>query len=572
MATQAKRARVVAAVTETPNELTTQLGEGSGLDVVRLLRQVDSQMFAGWREYAGLFDDSILETLGKVAEASAEMLTDPNNNTIILSGCGTSGRVAFFVARAFNLVMAQSGQAQCFQYIIAGQDPALFTSREAPEDSWKSGHETLLKAVEGKKRALFIGITCGFSAPFVASQLEYCMDHTDTITSVLLGFNPVERARTTVIEGWTKTFADVVARMQASKQGNIAHTNPPAFSLSLEALALAAEGKKCHILNPIVGPEALTGSTRMKGGSATKIILEVVIALGLKLQQQKAGQASTVVVEVAAMLGEYERTVRSTYFSAATIANLVELAGASLKAGGHVYYLGRAAFGVAGLVDASECPPTYNATHEDVRDLTYLGDELLLTWEDFDQIKQPNLTANDLVIFLEGTIESDTAHLDAIKTRATAARASGSKVACITVHEDGAESSAGGAAGTFAGVAWDAHVAVVLPAVRLEALVVKGLPQGEGCLLAELAMKLVLNSVTTGGHVLAGKIMRDDIAAEVLALDVSEHIVAATNAVAANVRVIPTAILLASRSELKFAAAQAVLASHPQLAAALKNV
>ena len=105
--------------------------------------------------------------------------------------------------------------------------------------------------------------------------------------------------------------------------------------------ALAAEGKKCHILNPIVGPEALTGSTRMKGGSATKIILEVVIALGLKLQQQKAGQASTVVVEVAAMLGEYERTVRSTYFSAAAIANLVELAGASLKAGGHVYYLGK---------------------------------------------------------------------------------------------------------------------------------------------------------------------------------------------------------------------------------------
>lgn len=46
------------------------------------------------------------------------MLTDPNNNTIILSGCGTSGRVAFFVARAFNLVMAQSGQAQCFQYVI----------------------------------------------------------------------------------------------------------------------------------------------------------------------------------------------------------------------------------------------------------------------------------------------------------------------------------------------------------------------------------------------------------------------------------------------------------------------
>lgn len=66
--------------------------------------------------------------------------------------------------------------------------------------------------------------------------------------------------------------------------------------------------------------------------------------------------------------------------------------------------------------------------------------------------------------------------------------------------------------------------------------------------------------------------MRDNISPEILALDVSEHIVAATSAVAASVRVIPTAILLASRSTLTFAATQAVLATHPQLSAALKTV
>ena len=77
-------------------------------------------------------------------------------------------------------------------------------------------------------------------------------------------------------------------------------------------------------------------------------------------------------------------------------------------------------------------------------------------------------------------------------------------VACITIHHG---AGADATSGTFAGVPWDAHVAVALPAVRLGSLVVEGLPQGEGCLLAELAMKLVLNSVTTGGHVLAGKIM-----------------------------------------------------------------
>ena len=93
----------------------------------------------------------------------------------------------------------------------------------------------------------------------------------------------------------------------------------------------------------------------MKGGSATKIILEIIITLGLERerervqqneQQQKEGGAAAgggsdgAAVEVARMLGEYESTVRSTYLSAAKIASLVELAGASLKAGGHVYYLG----------------------------------------------------------------------------------------------------------------------------------------------------------------------------------------------------------------------------------------
>jgi N-acetylmuramic acid 6-phosphate (MurNAc-6-P) etherase len=68
---------------------------------------------------------------------------------------------------------------------------ALFTSKEAPEDSWQSGRRTVEAAVAGKAKALFVGITCGFSAPFVASQLEYSMDNSATITTVLLGFNPV---------------------------------------------------------------------------------------------------------------------------------------------------------------------------------------------------------------------------------------------------------------------------------------------------------------------------------------------------------------------------------------------
>ena len=48
---------------------------------------------------------------------------------------------------------------------------------------------------EGKSKVVFVGITCGLSAPFVAGQLEHCMDHADVFVPVLVGFNPAHLAR-----------------------------------------------------------------------------------------------------------------------------------------------------------------------------------------------------------------------------------------------------------------------------------------------------------------------------------------------------------------------------------------
>ena len=53
----------------------------------------------------------------------------------------------------------------------------------------------VFQACEGKERVLYIGITCGLSAPYVAGQLDYCMDNPGVFTPVLLGFNPVSLAR-----------------------------------------------------------------------------------------------------------------------------------------------------------------------------------------------------------------------------------------------------------------------------------------------------------------------------------------------------------------------------------------
>jgi len=47
----------------------------------------------------------------------------------------------------------------------------------------------------GMDRVVYIGITCGLSAPYVAGQLDHCMKNLNTFIPVLLGFNPVHLAR-----------------------------------------------------------------------------------------------------------------------------------------------------------------------------------------------------------------------------------------------------------------------------------------------------------------------------------------------------------------------------------------
>lgn len=244
-------------ITEQSNALTTEIDVASPESAVRMLRQVDAQMFAGFGGMDGLNDDTILQTMCDVAQASRDCLSS-ENGVVILAGCGTSGRVAHLVSRAFNRILRESGRREAFRYFNAGGDAALFRSSEAPEDNWKAAAEQLKHILPENGPAVYVGITCGLSAPAMASQMELCLARPNT-TTVLLGFNPPHLARTIKIEGWHRVFADVVHDM----------------------LERAKKDKSALLLLPVVGPEAITGSTRMKGGSATKIILEVVFSLAV---------------------------------------------------------------------------------------------------------------------------------------------------------------------------------------------------------------------------------------------------------------------------------------------------
>ena len=381
-------------ITERPNSITTHIDTASSVDIVSLLQQSDQQMFAGYETFPSMVDQAVCATITQIADVARELLSDTCNNTIVLGGSGTSGRFAFLTARAMNQALVRAGRAPCFQYLCVGGDPSLFQSKEAPEDNWHLGIEQLKGKLAGKHRAMYIGITCGLSAPVVAGQLKHCLDHIATVTPVLLGFNDLALARNVPIEGWTMTCKDVIMQLHEAAQ---AHSSSSSSS---------GAAHPAFIINPAVGPESITGSTRMKGGSATKVILETIFALAL----QPAPALCTPV-----LLEEYGRGIEETYRAKASIAQAISLAGHALRDGHRVLYLGQRSFGIMGLIDASECPPTYNAHPNDVRafvdggfatlqnvdgDLEPRGPEFLLSWESYEQHFLPSVSEGDLVVCL----------------------------------------------------------------------------------------------------------------------------------------------------------------------------
>ena len=91
-----------------------------------------------------------------------------------------------------------------------------------------------------------------------------------------------------------------------------------------------------------------------------------------------------------------------------------------------------------------------------------------------------------------------------VAAKARAAQARGAKVGLISIAGQGLSVTVADR------VEWDSVVDVALPKLALAALYDAGgvaEDDGEGCFLAEMAVKLVLNAVTTGGHIIKGKIL-----------------------------------------------------------------
>ncbi len=329
-------------VSERTNGHTQDIDVSDLSSALRMLGAADSEIFGGWQGHPGLSDEVIQSRAACVAAAIARGIsTHGKSFKCIMSGCGTSGRLAWRAAAQWNAVLQENSLPPVFDYLVSGGDAALLLSDELPEDDATTGIRELQKVLDGCPSFVFIGISCGLSAPYVAGQVHWAMEQPGT-TTCMLGFNPASLARDAPVEGFSHSVRDVVLQLAAS---------PAAVQ---------------HILlNPVIGPEPITGSTRMKGGSTTKVLLDTMLACAINATLD----GSTVVGEACIqrhLLG-FQSVCSQVAFQTAQVKPLVQVATDTLKRRGHLYYMGSATAGFMGMIDASEMPDTYGSPFDEVR-------------------------------------------------------------------------------------------------------------------------------------------------------------------------------------------------------------
>ncbi|GKV93898.1 N-acetylmuramic acid 6-phosphate etherase [Pectobacterium aroidearum] len=175
------------------------------------------------------------------------------------------------------------------------------------------------------------------------------------------------------------------------------------------------------------------------------------------------------------------------------IAEAVDLATASLQAGGRLIYLGAGTSGRLGVLDASECPPTFGVPHGLVIGLIAGGPGALLKAVEGAEddpalgeadLKALDLTAVDMVIGLAASGRTPYV-IGALRY----ARNVGCRTAAISCNP-------------HSPIAQEAQVAIS-PVVGPEALT------GSTRLKSGTAQKLVLNMISTGVMVKLGKVYQN---------------------------------------------------------------
>jgi len=199
-------------LTEKINPNTLHLDKCSPIEVVDLILQEDRAIVGAVDKEKNNIADAVELVVGKLK----------TGGRLFFLGAGTSGRLG--VIEAAECPPTFGTDPELIQGFIAGGREAIWQSIEGAEDSTTESKELLQGALS--KNDVVVGIAASASTPFVESGLNFAKEVGSG--TVLVTCNPVE-----------SKIADVTIEL-------------------------------------LVGPEVVVGSTRMKAGTVTKMVLNMI--------------------------------------------------------------------------------------------------------------------------------------------------------------------------------------------------------------------------------------------------------------------------------------------------------
>src|SRR5271156_891884 len=201
--------------TEQPNQAADDLDRKSSLEIARLINAEDAT--------AAQAVSRALPQIARAIDQVAAVLR--RGGRLIYAGAGTSGRIA--ALDAVECPPTFNTDPRSVQFIVAGGNKALAPASEISEDDPKAGREEMSRR-KPTKNDVVLGIASSGRTPFTVAAIERARQRgARTIALTCNPNSPLERA---------------------------AH-----FAIVTQ-----------------VGPEVLAGSSRMKAGTAHKMVLNII--------------------------------------------------------------------------------------------------------------------------------------------------------------------------------------------------------------------------------------------------------------------------------------------------------
>ncbi len=208
------KARLTAArITERPNPRSTALDTKSTVEILRIINREDARVAHAVKK--------VIPEIARAVDLAVEALA--KGGRLVYLGAGTSGRLGVLDAAE---CLPTFGTKQVVAVMAGAPDSMFWPSEVSEDDPWLGARD--LCRIKFSRRDVLVGISASGNTPYVVGGLRHA-----------------RRVGTRTI---------------------LLTANPEAEASRLAAVTIA----------PVVGPEVIAGSTRMKAGTAQKLVLNMI--------------------------------------------------------------------------------------------------------------------------------------------------------------------------------------------------------------------------------------------------------------------------------------------------------